>query len=343
MHKLFFSDIDPEQQGNAIASACRVGDFKPNPLNNGINDLLVEGPKMWTAVDSPEEADVAVYSERYRRDGRAEEFAEQADRAGLHCLMFDFSDDSRPAREGPGTVYRCSIDRSRRVERERALSPICPNIVPIQDNPPLRSKSPTPTISFCATVVPTWRRLVKRYLQKDRNLYGAVVRSQAIRHAKRCRQVKTDFIVGNKYMGGAGYFRHDTDRVNNIRERYRNNLLSGDYVLCIRGTGNYSFRFYETLSAGRIPLLVDTVGLLPLDDKIDWKQHALIVDVKDLENIGERVAEHYDSLTEDSFVDLQRSNRELYFRSLSPSQFLKAAVERAAALKAQPSAAPSAF
>ena len=35
-------------------------------------------------------------------------------------------------------------------------------------------------------------------------------------------------------------------------------MLASPYILCVRGAGNYSARFYEALALGRIPVLVNT-------------------------------------------------------------------------------------
>ena len=46
----------------------------------------------------------------------------------------------------------------------------------------------------------------------------------------------------------------------------------------MRGAGNFSYRFYEALSFGRIPILIDTDTLLPLQTKIEWSEHIIILD-----------------------------------------------------------------
>jgi hypothetical protein len=40
------------------------------------------------------------------------------------------------------------------------------------------------------------------------------------------------------------------------------------YVVCPRGTENYSFRIYEALGRGKIPVIIDTDMVLPKE--IDW-------------------------------------------------------------------------
>ena len=56
-----------------------------------------------------------------------------------------------------------------------------------------------------------------------------------------------------------------------LRFEFIRNILSSDYTLCFRGSGNYSLRFYETLCLGRIPLFINTDCKLPFEDEINWR------------------------------------------------------------------------
>ena len=69
--------------------------------------------------------------------------------------------------------------------------------------------------------------------------------------------------------------------------KFDDNLRSATYALCIRGAGNFSARFYEALSFGRVPLFVDTRCVLPLEDDIDWRHHCVWVDRSDVGRIGD--------------------------------------------------------
>ena len=64
----------------------------------------------------------------------------------------------------------------------------------------------------------------------------------------------TNFIYRKKYRAGA---KSQKDLQSTTLEYYEN-LLDSDYILCIRGAGNFSIRLYETLMVGRIPIFVNT-------------------------------------------------------------------------------------
>ena len=56
-----------------------------------------------------------------------------------------------------------------------------------------------------------------------------------------------------------------------LRKEYYQNIDNTDYTLCIRGTGNFSVQFYQTLALGRIPIFINTDCILPFEKEINWK------------------------------------------------------------------------
>ena len=92
-------------------------------------------------------------------------------------------------------------------------------------------------------------------------------------------------------------------------------------VLCARGAGNFSYRLYETLSCGRIPVFVDTDCVLPYDFLVDWREHCIWIDEGEIDRAGERVAEFHEGLTEKAFADLQRSCRRFWEEYIRPEGF----------------------
>jgi hypothetical protein len=63
-------------------------------------------------------------------------------------------------------------------------------------------------------------------------------------------------------------------------EEYNSELNSADYILCPRGAGNTSIRFYESLSAGRTPILVDSGGSFPeIKTKYFWSSNLVTVNL----------------------------------------------------------------
>ena len=101
------------------------------------------------------------------------------------------------------------------------------------------------------------------------------------------------------------------------------NIVDSDYVVCVRGAGNFSVRFYETLAMGRIPVFVNTDCLLPLSDKINWKKHVVWVEEKEIPIINKKIVDFHNSLSIKDFKELQLANRTLWLESLTLGGFFK--------------------
>jgi hypothetical protein len=98
-------------------------------------------------------------------------------------------------------------------------------------------------------------------------------------------------------------------------------IVDSDYVLCARGIGNWSYRLYETLSLGRIPVFIDTDCVLPYDFAINWRDYCVWITRSEVSTIGERVAEFHESLSENDFVERQHACRKLWEDYVSPQGF----------------------
>ena len=85
---------------------------------------------------------------------------------------------------------------------------------------------------------------------------------------------------------------------------YKNHLKRNTYVLCARGSENYSFRLYETLSFGRVPVILDTDMELPKE--INWERLSVIVPYNAMAGIYDAVLRDYESRSADDFLRRQR-------------------------------------
>lgn len=136
---------------------------------------------------------------------------------------------------------------------------------------------------------------------------------------KKNQEINSNFILRKRYRAGA---KTQEDRIRTTQEFYEN-IYQNQYTFCMRGGGNFSVRFYETLAVGRIPILLDTDCRLPLYENIDWKKHTLIVDYKDRKNIDEKILEYHKSISNDQFIKIQENNRLLWKEQLNRVSFFK--------------------
>ena len=98
-------------------------------------------------------------------------------------------------------------------------------------------------------------------------------------------------------------------------------MNANPYVFCLRGAGNFSIRFYETMAMGRIPFVIDTDIRLPLSDIIPWEKHCVIASET---NFVQELIQFNQNITENDFELMQMSNRNLWLKHLTREGYFSA-------------------
>jgi hypothetical protein len=306
------------------------------------------GHELFELADLPD-ADLAVYPVDWKRARdtaervqRAHDFAQKARDCAKPrpTVVFYAADQDEPVPLESSVVFRTSMSRSRRRPNEFALPGFHEDMLEYVDwkvRP--RAKSALPTVSFCGFVffedrartfrealrgrAATAKRLVLERLERpaDHDVYIRARALEALLHQR--RYVKTEFILRSQ-GGGGGWSDRLSPAVrpwNDVRQEYVRSIVDSDYVLCARGIGNWSYRLYETLSLGRIPVFIDTDCVLPYDFAINWRDYCVWITRSEVSTIGERVAEFHESLSENDFVERQHACRKLWEDYVSPQGF----------------------
>lgn len=106
-------------------------------------------------------------------------------------------------------------------------------------------------------------------------------------------------------------------------QEFQTQLFSCDYILCPRGYGNTSIRFYETISAGRTPILIESGGGLPeLVTGKSWDNHILSVGL--FENWSKIILQDWGNLcAKDKYINRQLSNVELFDSQLNFEKYME--------------------
>lgn len=142
---------------------------------------------------------------------------------------------------------------------------------------------------------------------------SSVKRYQILKRLESCEGFITNFIYRKKYRAGIIEGKvHDDTAI-----EYFKNIKNSQYVFCLRGSGNFSVRFYETLAMGRIPVLIDTDVRLPLSQSIDWKSHCVIIHEKEVSQIESVLLGWHNSLTAAAFLEKQIQNRNIWQNKLT--------------------------
>jgi Exostosin family len=251
---------------------------------------------------------------------------------GLKTLVFYFDDSEAPVRQ-PGTlVFRTSMLGRRRQPNEYAQPAWSQDFLTQTGNElPLRAYRPVPVVGFCGASyrqsfkIPSWYR---RHFRPHRCQYERVyprdqgLRAYALDQLKASRRIQTNIIERGAFTGGAFAGNAFNQQVfKTVREEYIRNLVECDYALCVRGGGNFSFRLYEALSLGRIPVFINTDCVLPWENLIPWRELCVWVELKDLPRIGNIVAEQHTSLNQKTFTERQRRCREVWEKHIRPAGF----------------------
>lgn len=134
-----------------------------------------------------------------------------------------------------------------------------------------------------------------------------------------CSGVQTNFLMRTKYR--AGYRPKIKDPFHTTRLEFVNNIINSDYTLCMRGGGNFSVRFYETLALGRIPIFINTDCILPFDEMINYKDYMVWVEESELPFINQKILDFHNSLNPAKFTELQQACRTLWQTYLTKDGF----------------------
>lgn len=160
----------------------------------------------------------------------------------------------------------------------------------------------------CAsTMYGNLRRLLGKEPTDKQNIYpAAYLRKKYLNQLERNPEIDTTFIHRRQYRAGAS----SPEERAETTTTFFNNIFNTPYTLCVRGAGNFSVRFYEVLASGRIPLVIDTDVKFPLEDVIDWKEHAVIVHPS--VSIGVALQQWHEATESREFEAIQRKNRVLW-------------------------------
>ena len=184
-------------------------------------------------------------------------------------------------------LYRTSLYKSQQSENEHILPYIWENIA--APPPPLECGE-MPVIGFCG-LNSSFRRATLKAFQEDHN-------------------IECDFIIRKKFWGGRP---HDPQLVSDFTA----NMVNSHFNICNRGAGNFSMRFYQTLSCGRIPVLLNTDMVLPLAEEIDWEN--LIVLSTTAKELPEKLLAYWN--TKD-VVEMQTKCKEVYDKHFLGTTFI---------------------
>lgn len=204
-----------------------------------------------------------------------------------------------------------------------------------------RKYNKLPTVGFCGQTddskIEALKELAKitvrnmlyylgvRYQTPHQLITSKYLRSKMLSLFKNSPNINSNFILRKQHRAGVETLKNRDTHKTTLE--FFDNIKNSDYVLCVRGVGNFSVRFYETLAMGRIPIFVNTDCILPHDTFLNWKDHVVWVDYKDRHRIVDIVKEFHDKLDEKKLNDLFEANRKLWEDKLRLKTYFQTLLE----------------
>lgn len=330
--RVHFFGLQPGRPVSPLAGALGVG---PLPRPGGIEaarfDRLAQTAPASFEVVPADATELWLYAHDLGSPSEVQLQLDQVRSPTARCVFFYSNDDAGPIEVARPNVaiFRTSLFARHRLAHESAMPALCDDLLESDaDVFAERPWSDVPSIGFCGFVGSPLKRLGLQALRQREKTDGLVLRERALTALERGDHVRTHFIRRTSFWGGSmGRFHFDSNRQTEVRREFVRNLGETDYTLCARGKGNFSYRFYEALSAGRIPVFVNTDCVLPFEGRIDWKRHVVWLEERELDTSAQQVARFHRALGPAGFRELQRENRRLWKEWLSPEGFFERALE----------------
>jgi hypothetical protein len=272
---------------------------------------------------------LATYAHTPELLSNVQNHIDEANKAGKQTVLYFGHDNDHPISEflnGNPIVFRHSMSKNFNYQNEFIVPPNVNNFRDsIREIKGLGWK-PVPKVSFMG-----WARAAKPVVDKTFTTriapakglvssmvfptppsIGTVLRKRAIEIIETDKQIESNFTIFGQY------FPHYSEefKQENANE-YLKSMSDTHYVLAIRGCGNFSFRLFETLAAGRIPIMVDTNQHLPFEDEIPWKELGVWVPFEKFNSINEYIHDFHNRLNKSAFDKLSYENEQIYEKYLS--------------------------
>ncbi|MFZ2522311.1 MAG: exostosin family protein [Minisyncoccia bacterium] len=290
--------------------------------------------QFFNLVMSPEEADYFLIPHNffYIKDQKyLDDFVGLSKKYNKKIIIFSYGDSDNDINIPNSIIFRSS-QYAYKARRNEIIMPAIADDLSIGLDLRPRQKSEKPVVGFCgwadypnfyraiienikSTVVSFKSVFIGNYYYQKR---GLMFRIEAIKHLRKSNLLQANFIIRDTFSGNEKTRKIDPKVA---REEYIKNILESDMSLAVKGDGNFSIRFYEILSLGRIPILVDTSCPLPLKDIVKYSDFSVRVDSKNLSNLSETILKFYTNLSEDQFIMMQKNAKITFDSYLRIDQF----------------------
>lgn len=290
-------------------------------------------------VDTLENADVVIvsvainYFFKHKKEQELNLFIDEALASNKKVWVYSAGDFGITYRKDV-TVFRLGGFKSKLSSNEQIMPLFVsdPYSYVLDSNWFFLDKTEKPTIGFVGNANGSFSKKIKEILiflklnlkrQFDKSIgdyqpffSSSSVRFKVLKNLEKSKAIFCNFIYRNSYRGGA----QTESEIKQSTKEFFQNIENNLYTICIRGAGNFSVRFYETLMMGRIPVVVMSDTKLPLENVINWNDHAVLVNEN---NIIKMLQTFHDSKSNEEIITIQKNNRELMLNLFSRVNYFK--------------------
>ncbi len=253
-------------------------------------------------------------------------WADKGNEFKIPLYIFSFGDFTDLLKFDPRVnVFRLSMYRSESTKQDISTPTLTEDIG--REGLALRKKNDVPVVSFCGQAgykkplqwIKYYLKLLRYAAAPERRL-GVYWRRRMMSACRGSEDIDTNFIIRKSFSGA-----HSTIELEPTRARteFIGSIRDADFVLAPKGDGNYSNRFLEALSMGRIPVVVDTDIVLPFDDRIDYSRIMVRVPMGEVSNTPQYIRAFYDALTEEEWQERQKEARHIFETYLRQDSFFR--------------------
>ena len=143
------------------------------------------------------------------------------------------------------------------------------------------------------------------------------IRSQVLSILDSSNKINTDFVIRNSFWA------HYEMTKDEARIGYMKNMIDNSFIMCMRGAGNFSYRLYETMMMGRIPIIIDSDQVFPFEKTIDYSEFSIKIHTDNISNIENTLLDKISSLSDNDIIKMQNKSREIWVEYLSPLGWIK--------------------
>lgn len=296
-------------------------------------------------VENPSDADYILIPHNYfyalkRRPEYLRECVRLAEKAGKNLILFAYGDSDEEIPFPDAIIFRSSQYRYKKKKNEIMMPAYVEDLGMSEFLAPGVPRAPRPlaikpVVGFCGwAAFSSWRNAVKTYVKAYVLTYvssvgrpevlakkkGLLFRKEILAILRKSKNIEPNFIIRDFYSHHKATIKIPPEQA---RREYVENILGSDLSLAVKGDGNYSLRFYEILSLGRVPVLIDTDCVLPLEHVIAYDEFILRIPYRDISRSDEIITDFWGNLTEEKFAEMQKKAREAFEKYLRIDAFFR--------------------